>query len=96
MVRARGEKLGPADIQYEGRAEFKASFHSLRQSLLMEQQRLDTPVLEFWYLVADDLCQHLWEFHAEGFIHEGVETDLEKTLDHLQRQRHSSFKQRHR
>lgn len=50
----------------------------------MKQQRLDTPVFEFWYLVGDDLRQHLRELHTEGFIHKGVETDLEKTLDHLQ------------
>ena len=50
----------------------------------MEQQSLHAPVFEFWYLVGDDLCQHLREFHAEGFIHKGVETDLEKTLNHLQ------------
>lgn len=67
-----------------GWAGFKALLHSLRQSLLMEQQSLHAPVFEFWYLVGDDLCQHLREFHAEGFIHKGVETDLEKTLNHLQ------------
>lgn len=50
----------------------------------MKQQRLDTPIFEFWYLVGDDLCQHLWEFHTEGFIHKSVETDLEKTFDHLE------------
>lgn len=50
----------------------------------MKQQRLDTSVFEFWYLVGDDLRQHLRELHTEGFIHKGVETDLEKTLDHLQ------------
>lgn len=50
----------------------------------MKQKRLDAPVLEFWYLVGDDLRQHLWEFHAQGFIHKGVETDLEKALYHLQ------------
>lgn len=50
----------------------------------MKQQRLDAPVFEFWYLVGDDLRQHLREFHTEGFIHEGVETDLEKTLNHLE------------
>ncbi len=50
----------------------------------MKQQRLDAPVFEFWYLVGDDLGQHLGEFHTEGFIHKGVETDLEKTLDHLE------------
>lgn len=50
----------------------------------MKQQRLDAPIFEFWYLVTDDLCQHLREFHTEGFIHKGVETDLEKTLDHLE------------
>lgn len=49
----------------------------------MEQQRLDAPVFEFWYLVGDDLGQHLREFHAEGFIHKGVEADLEKALHHL-------------
>lgn len=49
----------------------------------MKQQRLDATVFEFWYLVGDDLRQHLREFHTEGFIHKGVETDLEKTLDHL-------------
>lgn len=50
----------------------------------MKQQRLDAPVFEFWYLVGDDLCQHLREFHTESFIHKGVEADLEKTLDHLE------------
>ena len=49
----------------------------------MKQQRLDAPVFQFWYLVRDDLRQHLREFHTEGFIHKGVETDLEKTVDHL-------------
>lgn len=50
----------------------------------MKQQRLDAPVLEFWYLIGDYLRQHLWEFHTEGFIHKGVETDLEKAFDHLE------------
>lgn len=38
-----------------GRAQFKALLHSLRQSFLMKQQRLDAPIFEFWYLVGDDL-----------------------------------------
>lgn len=42
----------------------------------MKKQRLDAPIFEFWYLVGDDLRQHLWEFHTEGFIHKGVEADL--------------------
>lgn len=71
----RGER--GALERYTGRAEFKALLHSLRQSFLMKQQRLDAPVFEFWYLVTDDLCQHLREFHTEGFIHKCVETDLE-------------------
>ena len=50
----------------------------------MKQKRLDAPVFEFWYLVGDDLRQHLREFHAEGFIHKGVEADLEEALDHLE------------
>lgn len=83
-LRARGESLGPRQ-RYTGRAGFKALLHSLRQSFLMKQQRLDAPVFEFWYLVGDDLRQHLREFHTEGFIHKGVEADLEKTLDHLGR-----------
>lgn len=53
----------------------------------MEQQRLDAPIFEFWYLVGDDLGQHLREFHAEGFIHKGVEADLEKALHHLRGER---------
>lgn len=64
--------------------EFKASLHSLRQSLLVEKQRFDASVLKFWYLVGDDLRQHIGEFHAEGFIHKGVETELDETLDHLE------------
>lgn len=59
----------------------------------MKQQRLDAPIFEFWYLVGDDLRQHLREFHAEGFIHKGVETDLEKTLNHLEE---TSREERHR
>lgn len=50
----------------------------------MKQQSLDAPIFEFWYLVADDLRQHLRELHTKGFIHKSVETDLEKTLDHLE------------
>lgn len=50
----------------------------------MEIQRLDASVLEFWYLVGDDLHQHLREFHAEGFIHKGVEAELEQTIHHLE------------
>lgn len=64
--------------------EFKASLHSLRQSLLVEKQRFDASLLEFWYLVGDDLHQHLREFHAEGFIHKGVEAELEEPLNHLE------------
>lgn len=55
----------------------------------MKQQRFDAPVFEFWYLVGDDLRQHLWEFHAEGLIHKGVETDLQETLHHLERDTHT-------
>lgn len=50
----------------------------------MEKQRFDASLFEFWYLVCDDLHQHLREFYAEGFIHKGVETELEKTLYHLE------------
>lgn len=60
----------------------------------MKQQRLDAPVFEFWYLVGDDLCQHLREFHTEGFIHKGVETDLEKTVDHLEETSRGGQRQR--
>lgn len=66
------------------RADLKASLHSLRQSFLVEKQRFDASVFEFWYLVGDDLRQHLREFHAEGLIHKGVETELEESLDHLE------------
>lgn len=65
------------------RAGVKALIHNLRQSFLMKQQSFDVSIFEFWYLVGNDLCQHLRKFHTEGFIHKGVETDLEKTLDHL-------------
>lgn len=81
--RAWAENLGPHE-RFVVRAGFKALLHSLRQSFLMKQQRLDAPIFKFWYLVGDDLCQHLREFHTEGFIHKGVETDLEKTLHHLE------------
>lgn len=50
----------------------------------MEKQRFDASVLEFWYLVGDDLRQHVREFHAEGFIHKGVETELDEAVDHLE------------
>lgn len=50
----------------------------------MEKQRLNIPFFEFWDLIGDDLHQHVREFHAEGFIHKGVETELEKTLNHLE------------
>lgn len=65
--KSKGSGLGGkrgALKRYTGRAEFKALLHSLRQSFLMKQQRLDTPVFEFWYLVTDDLCQHLREFNT--------------------------------
>ena len=68
---------------YTGRAGFKALIHSVRQSFLMKQQRFNAPIFDFWYLVGDDFCQHLWEFHTKGFIHKGVEADLQKTLNHL-------------
>lgn len=60
----------------------------------MEKQRFDASVLEFWYLVGDDLHQHLREFHAEGFIHKGVEAELEETLDHLEETRSASARTR--
>lgn len=85
QIRAIGE-AGQAQAwgPREGRAGFKALLHRLRQSFLVKQQRLDAPVFQFWYLVANDLRQHLRELHTEGFIHKGVETDLEKTINHLQ------------
>lgn len=55
------------------------------ESSLVEEQRFDAPSLEFWQLVADDLCQHLWELHAQGFIHKGVEAETQQTTDHLER-----------
>lgn len=64
---------------------FKAMLYSLRRSFLVEKQRFDASVFEFWYLVCDDLHQHLREFYAEGFIHKGVETELEKTVNHLEK-----------
>lgn len=82
-MREAGRAKGSGGNSWGRGRGIKALLHSLRQSLLMKQQRLDAPVFEFWYLVADDLRQHLREFHTEGFIHKGVETDLQKTLDHL-------------
>lgn len=77
----QGERSGARSRA--GRA-FKAGLHSLRQSLLVEKQRFDASVVEFWYLVGDDLRQHVREFHSEGFIHKGVETELDEALNHLQ------------
>lgn len=58
----------------------------------MKKQRLDAPIFEFWYLVGDDLRQHLWEFHTQGFIHKGVEADLQETLDHLKMRQRELFR----
>lgn len=53
---------------------------------MMKQKRLDTPIFEFWYLVGDDLGQHLRELHTKGFIHKSVEADLQEAPHHLWKQ----------
>lgn len=55
----------------------------LRQSLLMKQELLDIPVGVFWYLIADDFCQHLWELNTHGFIQKCLEAKAQKILNHL-------------
>ncbi|TNN31680.1 hypothetical protein EYF80_058162 [Liparis tanakae] len=82
---AEGAKSSGAPPQrYVGGALRRRFTALIRQSLLVEQQRLHAAVFEFWYLVGDDLRQHLGELHAERLVHEGVEADLEKTLHHLE------------
>lgn len=36
--------------------DFKALCRNVAQSSLVEEERLDASSLEFWQLVADDLC----------------------------------------
>lgn len=49
----------------------------------MKQELLDIPVGVFWYLIADDFCQHLWELNTHGFIQKCLEAKAQKILNHL-------------
>ena len=49
----------------------------------MKEQGLDGTVFDFWYLVGDDLGQHLRELHAQRLVDKGVEADLQQTFHHL-------------
>lgn len=55
----------------------------LRQSLLMKQELLDISIGIFWYLIADDFCQHFWELNTHGFIQKCLEAKAQKIFNHL-------------
>lgn len=49
----------------------------------MKEELLDAAVFDFWYLVGDDLRQHLGELHTQRLVHECVEANVEEILYHL-------------
>lgn len=55
----------------------------LRQSLLMKQELLDISIGIFWYLIADDFCQHFWELNTHGFIQKCLEAKAQKIFNHI-------------
>lgn len=49
------------------------------ESLLVEVDRVGEARLHLWYLVADDLDQHLGELHLQGLgLAKGVETEVQQ------------------